>query len=148
MIARHTQQILVDKDKSPFDGGPVGDCLRASIASLLNMDPDSVPHFASLGILEPKDSATHNAWWCALVGWAYLLDPSLSVTDIDESEDAWPSEESWLGGHCLAAGLSPRGDFLHCVVARSGEVVWDPHPSRDGLPYGIERLTIFTPIKG
>lgn len=145
MNARHTQTILVAEGQSPFDGGPVGDCLRAAIASLFGMDPESVPHFASLGILEPRDSPTHSCWWFALVGWASLLDPPLDVVDVDATDDAWPSEDAWLGGYCLASGPSPRGDFLHTVVARSGEVVWDPHPSRAGLPNGIKVLTIFTP---
>lgn len=35
----------------------------------------------------------------------------------------------------IATGPSPRGDFLHCVIAdaSTGEILHDPHPSRAGL---------------
>lgn len=137
-----TQSIIQVSD--PHHGGPVGDCLRASIASLLDLDPADVPHFGSLGIT--GDGPTKDCWWHALVGWCLALSPPLSVSDPPATEDAWPPLDSLLDGHCLASGPSPRGDYLHSVVARAGEVTWDPHPSREGLPLGITYLTIFTAV--
>jgi len=36
-------------------------------------------------------------------------------------------------GYHVAIGPTSRNNFLHCVVARHGEQVWDPNPSRAGL---------------
>ncbi len=39
-------------------------------------------------------------------------------------------------GWLVLTGPSPRTPkigTLHCVVGRNGKVVWDPHPSREGL---------------
>lgn len=47
----------------------------------------------------------------------------------------------------IASGPSPRGGFLHCVIADSttGEVVHDPHPSRAGL-LSIKTADAIVPI--
>ena len=53
---------------------------------------------------------------------------------------------SWRprGLHVLAGG-SPRGDYLHAVVARGSEIVHDPHPSRVGLMDHVD-VTLIVPL--
>lgn len=68
-----------------------------------------------------------------MAGWATLLDPPFDLVPIDFWQ--WPEvdEDDPLGGCYLLSGKSPRGDWNHSVVAREGQVIWDPHPSRAGL---------------
>lgn len=111
------------------DGVP-GDCLRAALASILGMDEADVPHFSLYGEgLEPPDK---HGWWWALVGFCATLDPPYDVLVADEPPPPSESLDDLFGCY-LASGKSPRGDWNHVVVARGGQVIWDPHPSRDGL---------------
>lgn len=91
--------------------GRLGNCLQAAVASALDLPLDEVPHFA-----EVED------WWRALV--EFVQERGSNVV-LRPASDGPPV----LG---LAFGQSPRG-VMHAVVCRDGEVVWDPHPSRDGL---------------
>lgn len=92
-----------------------GDCLSATVASLLELPLSEVPFFAL---------ARDGCWpwldsWLAARGW--LLRP--------RKRAELPS------GPVLACGRSPRG-FYHAVVwegGPSGRIVHDPHPSRVGF---------------
>lgn len=95
--------------------GIPGDCVRASVASLLDMDPADVPHFTC------QDDA--RTWHYALLGFAHEHGYRIERR---ASDDGMPPEFG------LAIGPSPRG-VSHAVVAIGGKIAWDPHPSRDGL---------------
>lgn len=102
-----TQTILYDPDQDEV----VGNCLQAAVASLLNLPLEAVPHFAQF------------MWWPnALELWA--RGRGLMVKG--ERTTVVPDRLSIVGG------TSPRG-VMHVVVGYGGEIVWDPHPSRDGL---------------
>lgn len=124
--------------KQPGEGMP-GDCLRAAVASLLGMGRLDVPHFAAIdfGVEEgdvPEGGNRRHAWWWAMLGWAASLQPSFDV--IPCHGDRWPDPDRTddpLKGCYILSGRSPRGPWNHSVVARAGEVVWDPHPSREGI---------------
>lgn len=100
-------------------GHPAGDCLRACVASVLDLDPNEVPHFVQY-IEHPAGSEM--LWWWALVGFC--------------AWHGWKARYQLGGdppsGWSLADGLSPRG-HAHVCVAYDGEVMHDPHPSRGGL---------------
>lgn len=117
-----TQWFLAGRE----DGIP-GDCVRAAVASLLDLDPAKVPHFTC------QDDV--RVWHYALLGFA--------------AEHGWvvdrravKTEGELLPEFGLAIGPSPRG-VSHAVVVRSGKVVWDPHPSREGL-VDIQQVIEFT----
>jgi hypothetical protein len=100
--------------------GRPGDCLRAAVATVLQEDPDDVPHFA-----EAPD------WIRAVLDWR----PGLFRFDYRRIDGpiAFPADGAarpWVVG----CGQSPRG-VLHAVVlaADDGRLIHDPHPSRDGL---------------
>jgi hypothetical protein len=96
--------------------GRYGNCLQAAVASLLELPIEDVPHFAQY------DNADHALlWWDALVGWVHQA--GWEAAWLDEA----PGEEL-----CIIGGKSPRG-VNHVCVGRGDVVVWDPHPSRDGL---------------
>lgn len=102
-MKRVTQTITVG------DGnGRIGNCLQAAVAALLDLDLDGVPHFAE-----------HDDWLERMV--AFGQDRGYKVL-----YRPYPVEFG------LAFGRSPRG-VPHAVVCVDGQIVWDPHPSRDGL---------------
>lgn len=110
-----TQRFLAD-DPS----GIPGDCVRAAVASLLDREPTSVPHFIA-GDFDGR------VWWYALKGWA--ADNGWNVT----RRGLLPRQENVpLPEFGIACGPSERG-VSHAVVAVDGKVVWDPHPSRAGI---------------
>jgi hypothetical protein len=95
--------------------GVYGNCIQAAVASLLGRPLDAVPHFGAF-----------DDWEAALRLWARGED--LLVQRVDPDTVVGPDEE-----RRLLFGTSPRG-YGHVVVgsAEAG-VLWDPHPSRDGL---------------
>lgn len=101
-----TQTILAGRE----DGVP-GNCVQAVIATMLNEPIEAVPHF--LLWLE---------WNHVMVEWLAEKGYQLRCYFTDVIPDE----------RCIVAGMSPRG-VSHVCIAEHGQVVWDPHPSRDGL---------------
>lgn len=95
--------------------GRVGNCLQAAVASIIEFELESVPHFAAL----PDDT-----WFDQMCNW--LNENGFDIYDYD-AEDM-PSCDEYM----LVIGKSPRG-VSHSVVYYKGELAHDPHPSRDGV---------------
>lgn len=106
----HTQSILATPEL--VAQGVYGNCMQAAIATVLRKRRlDAVPHFGAF------------AWWPgALRLW--LRGDGLDYTVV--KAPPIPQERAML------CGRSPRG-YAHAVVSEGGQIVWDPHPSRDGL---------------
>jgi hypothetical protein len=110
------------------EGFPRGDCVRASYATLLGISLEEVPP------LDPGAAMTFGVEqgdleraWLASIGYDLV---EIAVAPDDELP------EEVLGcvpdvAH-LMSGISPRG-FGHRCVGVGGRLVWDPHPSREGL---------------
>jgi hypothetical protein len=126
-----------------------GDCLRATLASLFELELEAVPHFVE-----------SDNWWHEWQAWLAARGFRIgnAFWSVDESDptrlNGWPGEIHWLatvksprgrarcsvckgaGKHrnhkpcryCDASGLVPS---LHSVVMFGREVAWDPHPERD-----------------
>ncbi|MEV6833492.1 hypothetical protein AB0N17_03005 [Streptomyces sp. NPDC051133] len=90
--------------------GRPGDCLRAAVASLLELPLLAVPHF-----VEYEDWEERLAEFCR----AHRYQPILRSPDADV-----PYGMAW--------GPSERG-VRHAVVWIDGAIAWDPHPTRAGL---------------
>jgi len=86
-----------------------GNCLQASVATLLDLPLSEVPHFT----LDP-------AWEIRFMD--FMKQHGHPVT-LMKREDAFNG---------IAIGPTVRGT-THAVVLWEGEIVWDPHPSRAGL---------------
>ena len=118
---------LVTQTLMVGDGsGKRGNCLQAAVASYFECELQAVPDFANFG---PLDDGGYNLWWWALF-LGYFAERGYVIRHIglDEGRRPLPDER------CLVHGDSPRGGGInHVVVAEHGEVIWDPHPSRDGL---------------
>ena len=113
----------------PDQAAPIGNCVAACIASVLELPIECVPRAQMISEL---------ADWLrtrGLYALTFRCDPSKG--------DIVPD------GYHLLGGWSPRRpdrrDMLHCVVARGREVVWDPHPSRAGL-LDWQETTVLVPI--
>ena len=85
-----------------------GDCLRASVASLLGVGRDQVPHFLDKGVVE---------WWPAFATW--MAERGLYVNE-------QPADLVTPPGYYLAFGRT--GGEGHCVVGKAGKVAFDPRP--------------------
>ncbi|MCB2412378.1 DUF4326 domain-containing protein [Demequina sp. TTPB684] len=118
-----TQEFLHGESDVP------GDCWRACIAGLTNAPLEVVPHFAQL-----YPDETTPAWWYATVTWVEENAPGTTLVCIDPVFPVATQTEA-LPPVVIATGKSPRGDFMHAVLVDwvTGDLVWDPHPSRAGL---------------
>jgi len=103
-------------DQTQFAGeGAGGDCVRASVASILDLPLSEVPHFLEIAP-EPQ------LWGLAFEDWmeARGLYVWLKHGHVE------------FEGYYLVSGPSPRG-VSHMVVYRDGKLAHDPHPSREGI---------------
>lgn len=102
-------------------GGEVGNCFAACIASLLELPLESVPNFCA-------HSHGGTAWFDGFVSWL----KERGFTAIAFGGDLGEAFGHMTAGYYIATGPASRG-FLHATIQRGGELVHDPHPSREGL---------------
>lgn len=145
-MTTHLTQTITDTT------GPVpGDCWRTAIACLLDRDdPTTVPHFIAAALPEGDDVDTSTAWWDASVAYVERCVPDGQTFLLLQPRFPVHAEPDLAHPHVIATGRSPRGDWQHSVIAdaRTGELVWDPHPSRAGLAGPIEDIAaIGTPLE-
>ena len=105
-------------------GSEKGNCFAACIASILEVPLDTVPNFcADL----PSDwHAQTNQWLAKHYGLGLVtmqVEEGSDYDDLDMPRDC----------HHFISAKTLRGDCYHCVVAKNGIVVHDPHPSGIGL---------------
>jgi hypothetical protein len=101
-------------DQTRF-GVPEGNCFPACVATILHLSIEDVPSFCAKG----------DGWFQDFQDW--LRRHGLYAVML-KHEDGWSPD-----GFYILSGKSPRGDFLHAVVAQGADIVHDPHPSRAGL---------------
>jgi hypothetical protein len=91
-----------------------GNCFRACLATLLNIDIDFMP---------PFEEQSDNVW---IPAKQWLLMQGLTICNYHS--------ESPPDGYSIAVGQSPRNPSIHhAVVALNGKQHFDPHPSCVGL---------------
>lgn len=125
------------------DNGRQGDCFRACLATLLQRDPTTVPHFVQID----KDSIGERNWYKEVNLWLkehYGL--CMIIVNGDKSfTDAYYLERSvGIPLYHMVCGATKRGT-LHAVIGQNGRVVFDPHPSRDGL-INVDSMYFLVPI--
>ena len=118
-------------DMQVFEAGK-GDCLRACIASILELRPDEVPNFTEI----KGPQARVVTQWLSTRGLALLEVPvaSMDFYFVFEYAKIWH----------IISGRGPRG-LRHATVGLSGKIVHDPHPSRAGLIGEPETYEFFIP---
>ena len=109
-------------DQKIIDRGS-GDCMRASIASLLDLPIDAVPHF----ILHHKLHQLVFMSFMKSVGWEYL-----GVMNFERGNNRLSREDS-IHGYFRASVPSRNYDGVtHSVVMdMDGVVVHDPNPKKN-----------------
>lgn len=111
------------------ENGQWGDCFRTSIACILDMNPQDVPHFMGKDFDNEKVIRDINNWLQAV-----------GRDDLFYIELCGPSEIVYNVGFHVMSGRSPRATkdkpLYHACVGYNGEVFHDPHNSNIGLePY-------------
>lgn len=103
------------------ENGQHGDCMRACIASILDLPREEVPHFAQL------DAQGEGNFWLMLAEFCRSRGYSFVTV---RGQVVWAEDDIY---HVIS-GPSPRikGGF-HAIVGRNGRPFHDPHPSRAGL---------------
>jgi hypothetical protein len=120
LVVGVTQTIFANDELNKL--GIYGNCMQAAVASLMNLPLEAVPHFGAF-----------DDWPAAMALWAR----GRGLLMKGERTNVIPERR------CLVGGDSPRG-FKHMVVGGNGRVLWDPHPSRDGL-VKVTEATWFEP---
>jgi hypothetical protein len=128
-----TQEHPVD-----LGSGQRGDCVRAVIASLLDLPPSGVPHFVQVH----ADGGPN--WWEHITGWLHARGLALYMVD-----PAVPRFAPRPGEHYWVSGPSPRGylgrgvcQVLHAVIYRDEQLAHDPHPDGGGVIEVHERWAV------
>ncbi len=116
--------IPVDQEFSHDENNGVwGDCMRAVIASLLDLPRNEVPHFLHEAKGDRYQFDLLVAKFCQSKGLVYM----------QCLMEAWSLPADAVVYHEIM-GPSPRDPTLfHAVVGRNGEIVHDPHPDKIGL---------------
>lgn len=103
-------------------GKDTGNCLAASIASILELPLSAVPHFAM-----------YNNWGDRFRDWMGVRGFAVLQLAFDGNKAIKAScREALRGTYHLMSGPGPRG-CRHTVVGRGGKMVHDPHPDGEGL---------------
>ena len=103
-----------------------GNCLATALASILEISVSRVPEFENMG----------DDWFVEMLKW-------LESIGLDLVQ--W-QHEVVLPGYYLVMGTSPRDEKInHQVIYKNGELVHDPHPSRDGL-VNIKEVMAILPL--
>lgn len=109
------------------ENGQYGDCHRATIASLLELPIDQVPHFGAASKMEPTK------FW--ELTQAFLMKHGVAMFEVPARSGGGffgLSDEHKV--HHIISGPSPRGGGVtHSVIGLDGRIVFDPHPDNTGL---------------
>ena len=115
-----------------------GDCLRACIASMMDLDPEHVPHFADGGRdgVEARRLARE---WLGLRGLtvtAFALDGDESVEGVLDWMGENNPDTTWMLFGSTARYGEPSSGGDHVVVCQGSKVVHDPA----WVPTSIKRV--------
>jgi hypothetical protein len=105
------------------DGWPRGNCLMASLASILEVPLESLPDLYEEGAR--RSPADPESWW-----WGILLETCFAHgihVEVMEPGD-WRNPNGYPPGYAIASVRVPGQVPGHAVVALDGVIVHDPHP--------------------
>ena len=119
---------MIPVDQTIFEFG-TGDCMRACIASIFELDIETVPNFMQDGNAKFNEYLNN---WCES---RFLRAIDITTDDLKILQDCY----------VIACGDSPRAKNgeRHAVVWLNEQIVFDPHPHRTGLNGPPTTYTIF-----
>ena len=131
----------IPKQEFLAENGQIGDCWSCCIAAVLGVPRKTVPHFL-------KDDPSGQRMDPDTQRW--LNKRGLVLIHVDGADLEYPrwAEESVPMLPVIAAGPTPRSKRMgqhHAVVMLGREIVYDPHPSGDGLTWITDRYLIVRP---
>ncbi len=106
------------------NNGVYGDCMRACVASLLDLNIENVPHF-----FESGNPSEFNATLAAFLKSQGLAELNVRWRDMFDHDYVFRGVK---GVYHLIAGRT-KGGAWHAVVGKDGRMVHDPHPKRLGV---------------
>lgn len=114
--------------------GANGDCFRACISSLLDIENiECVPHFVKLF---PENSTTGASIWLLKYFDLYLFPMLCYQGNILPKQDEiyWKNKPIFypVNQHYIVSGYTERNTH-HACIGYNGEIVHDPHPLSTGL---------------
>jgi hypothetical protein len=116
--------------------GVHGNCLSAVLSALLHIPIDAVPTFSDTDHWLKDLNA-----WLRQYGLAFL---SFPAAGFQETLAAFGIK----GLHHEIGGMTQRfTDVGHSCVAKDGQLVFDPHPSNDGLNASIDTHGVFIALR-
>lgn len=128
--------------------GSRGNCWQTAVACLLDVEPATLP---DQSICDPPlpDGGHGTPFFSNWLGSYLRKHHDLAYFEIHVPEARHMLTVREPGWHFLTGETErtgkPDGSPRHVVVARYGEMVWDPHPSRAGLTRKIN-LALLVPF--
>lgn len=110
-----------------------GNCYAAAIASMLDLPIDQVPNVEVFFPWSEQDDHWNKIMnqWLELKGYKIGPAPEYGVFH-DDQHYAEGTAAALYNDIYLASGPSARG-VNHICIYQAGNLVWDPHPTREGL---------------
>lgn len=128
--------------------GLQGNCWQTVIACVLDVDPTTLPDQSVCDQRGP-DGQRKEPYFGNLLN-AYLRTHHRSTYATISPSSLWdvlgPRTTDalyFMSGPTVRTG-TPGGAPSHVVIARGAQMIWDPHPSRDGL-LRVEHRSILVP---
>lgn len=94
-----------------------GNCWQTALASVLDVEPETVPHFVQWEV----DGIVHDYW---IETWFWLINRGLVMNNYHR--------HPYTNEYYLVIGYTVR-DTYHVCVYQNGKLAHDPHPSGVGL---------------
>ena len=117
---------MIEVTQTEVESGK-GNCLSACLASLLEMSLKNVPYFVET-----------DSWYGEVQQWLQEQGLQMVLVSVDGI--------SRVGNiHHIIMGVGPRSG-RHSVIGFNRKIVFDPHPSRDGL-VSIDSYAFLVPEK-
>lgn len=106
------------------DGSIRGNCFRACLSSIMDLDIEDIPHFEDMG------QEWHEPFFNFLKEKNYEFEGTGQKKNFDKLK-----RYEGIEGCVIVFGKSPR-EYVksgHAVIYKNGEFFFDPHPSNEGL---------------
>jgi hypothetical protein len=104
---------------------PLGDCFRACVASIFELELDEVPHFMDLDYRIWHVDRSKSNWWSMVNAWAWDFGVGFNRL----SYPARRRPKNWHPGWWIASVRSRCQDgATHAIVMHGNEVKHDPSP--------------------
>ena len=107
-----------------------GDCMRAVVASLFNLELDQVPHFRLFDTEENQGSYFRN-WYKVMTGFFYSMGYEVEYYLRSDKKKELEESHSIEGYFYAAVASKTFNNVRHAVVMDiNGVVVHDPNPNK------------------